>query len=91
MSEHHDTSNRRRARRAGLIGGTAAVAAMAAFAVTHGGAPTSSTLAGSGDAPVLTYAQPTVGGMNLGATATWSPPGSTLETSMAVPAIKAGG
>jgi hypothetical protein len=48
-------------------------------------------MAGSGSAPVNTsYVQPVVSGMNLGGSAVETTPPSVLETSMAVPAVKAG-
>jgi hypothetical protein len=42
--------------------------------------------AGSGSAPTnTTYKQPVVGGMNVGATATWTTPAKTPEVGKAVP------
>jgi len=81
------------AKRVGTVLGLAAVATMAALSLGRGSPAISTTnLAGSGDAPAnTTYTQPVEKGMNMGATATWAPPASTLETSMAVPPIKAGG
>jgi hypothetical protein len=93
MNDNEPTTRYRYAKRVGTTAGLAAVAAMAALSLAHGeSAPTSSTLAGSGDAPAnTTYSQPVVAGMNMGATATWATPASTLATSMAVPPLKAGG
>jgi hypothetical protein len=78
----------------GALIGAGAVAAMGALGLTCGGvgSGTGSTLAGSGDAPTGTvYVQPTVKGMEAGSTSTEGPPPTTLITSMAAPAVKAGG
>lgn len=93
MDENEPTTRYRYAKRVGTAAGLAAVAVMTALSLAHGeSAPTSTTLAGSGDAPAnTTYTQPVVAGMNMGATATWAAPASTVATSMAVPPIKAGG
>jgi hypothetical protein len=93
MDDNQPTIRYRYAKRVGTAAGLGAVAVMAALSLAHtGSAPTSTTLAGSGDAPAnTTYSQPVVAGMNMGATATWATPASTLATSMAVPPIKAGG
>jgi hypothetical protein len=82
----------RPAKRVGLALGVAAVAAMAALGLSHGGPASNSTLlAGSGDAPTnTTYAQPVVSAMNQGATATFTPPGSEPAVASAVPSVKAG-
>ena len=93
MSENEKPIQYRVARRAGMGLGVAAVAAMAALGLSHGGsAPTSTMLAGSGDAPAnTTYTQPVPSAMNQGATATWSAPASTPAVESAVPSVKAGG
>ena len=47
--------------------------------------------AGSGDAPTNSvYAQPSVTGMNMGATATFTTPATVEPTTEAVPPVKAG-
>ncbi|WP_319449873.1 MULTISPECIES: hypothetical protein [unclassified Mycobacterium] len=83
----------RHAKRVGLALGVAAVAAMAALGLSHGGpTPNSTMLAGSGDAPTnTTYTQPAVSAMNQGATATFTAPGSEPAIASAVPSVKAGG
>jgi hypothetical protein len=83
----------RRARRVGLTLGVAAVGALAALGLGHGGsAPTHTMVAGSGDAPTnTTYSQPAVGGMNVGSTSKWTPPDTEPAIASAVPAVKAGG
>lgn len=50
----------------------------------------SHAIAGSGDAPTgSTYQQPSVAPMNLGATATWTPPDRQEPTMKGVPSIHA--
>jgi hypothetical protein len=68
------------------------VAAMAALGFSHSEpSPTSTMVAGSGDAPSnTTYTQPAVSGMNVGSTATFSAPPSEPSVSSAVPSVKAG-
>lgn len=80
------------AKRIGMALGVAAAFAMGVLGIGHDGPARTTSLAGSGDAPAnTTYNQPVVAGMNMGATATWSPPATTEPTVMAVPAVKARG
>lgn len=83
----------RHAKQVGLALGVAAVAAMAALGLSHGGpTPNSTVLAGSGDAPDnTTYTQPAPSAMNVGSTATFSAPPSEPAIASAVPSVKAGG
>lgn len=72
--------------------GALAVLGALAFSTHTSGAADTTDLAGSGDAPANTvYVEPTVAPMNLGATATMQTPPSSLPTSVAVPAVRAGG
>lgn len=93
MDDKEPRNEHRFAKRVTTALGLAAVATLAALSLGHDGtAATSTTLAGSGDAPAnTTYTQPVVAGMNVGATATWAAPASTPATEKAVPPIKAGG
>jgi hypothetical protein len=91
---NHDNGNRRRRgiKTTCAVIGAGAFAALAALGVAAGShpAPAPSYRASSGDAPTnTTYAQPSVPAMNLGATATFTPPGTEAPTSMAAPLIKA--
>jgi len=70
--------------------GVAAGVALGALSVAN--SPESSTQlnANSGDAPTNTvYVSPTLNGMTMGATQTWTPPGTAEETTAAVPPVKA--
>jgi hypothetical protein len=93
MNENQNPIQHRHAKRVGLALGVAAVAAMAALGLSHGGStPTSTMVAGSGDAPSnTTYTQPAVSGMNVGSTATFSAPPTEPSIESAVPSVKAGG
>jgi hypothetical protein len=93
MDENQSAANHRVAKRVGAALGLATVGAMTALTLGHDGlTATSTTLAGSGDAPAnTTFTQPVVAGMNMGGTATWAPPATTLETPRAAPLIRAGG
>ncbi len=91
MNENQPIVDYRIARRVFAALGLGAVAALASLTLGHGDpAAARTTLAGSGDAPAnTTFTQPVVAGMNMGATATWAVPATTLETPKAVPLIKA--
>jgi hypothetical protein len=72
--------------------GASAFATLTVLTVAAGSHPGSVTdyRAGSGDAPAnTTYSVPSAPTMNLGATATFSAPGSEAPTVMASPGIKA--
>jgi hypothetical protein len=70
-------------------GAFAALTALSVAAGTHPGA-TTNYRAGSGDAPTnTTYSVPNAPTMNMGATATYSAPGTEPPTEMASPAVKA--
>jgi hypothetical protein len=75
--------------------GAGAFIALGTLSAAYGGIdikPGPRIFAGSGSAPVnTTFVQPVVGGMNLGATATWTTPESVPATTVAVPPVKAGG
>jgi hypothetical protein len=79
-----------------LVGAAFAAAAVVGAGVLTvvldgGGAGQTSTLAGSGDAPSNTMpTQPSVAGMTMGATATFTTPSSVEPTTEAVPPVKAG-
>jgi hypothetical protein len=92
MNDNQPAVDYRLAKRVGAALALGAVAAMASLTLGHGDpAATPTTLAGSGDAPAnTTFTQPVVGGMNMGATATWAAPATTLETPSAAPPIKGG-
>jgi hypothetical protein len=67
----------------------AALVALGAAAGSHPGLATNYQ-AGSGDAPTnTTYSVPNAPTMNMGATATFSAPGTEPATSMAAPQVKA--
>lgn len=73
----------------GLVGITAGVA-LGALSLASTPEPTTVPSASSGDAPTNTvYVSPTLGGMTLGATQTWAPPGTVEATGHAVPPVKA--
>lgn len=79
------------AKRAATLAGTAALVALIASAVNldNQGSPT--VVAGSGDAPTNTqFTQPSLNAMTMGASATWTTPGSVEATTLASPVIKAG-
>jgi len=91
-------TNRTLAQRCGV---KLAGAVLAAAAVVGAGALTvvldsgdsghASTLAGSGNGSAGgVYSQPTVGAMNMGATATFTTPTTVEPTTVAVPPVKAG-
>lgn len=72
----------------GLAGLSAGVA-LGALGVVNTPASTVPN-ASSGDAPTNTvYISPTLNGMTLGATQTWTPPGTVEETGLAAPPVKA--
>lgn len=73
----------------GLVGITAGIA-LGALSAASTPAPTMAPNASSGDAPTNTvYVSPTLNGMTLGATQTWTPPGTVEATIQAVPPVKA--
>ncbi|MGB8407372.1 MAG: hypothetical protein WCE30_25250 [Mycobacterium sp.] len=73
----------------GLVGITAGVA-LGALSIASTPAPTTAPNASSGDAPTNTvYVSPSVGGMTVGATQTWTPAGTAENTMQAVPPVKA--
>jgi hypothetical protein len=93
MNTKRTPSNRRGVKLVGAACAAAAVvgAGILTVALDNGSAPQTSTLAGSGDAPSNTvYVQPSVSAMTMGATATFTTPGSAPATTEAVPPIKAG-
>ncbi|MDT4999838.1 MAG: hypothetical protein QOK12_1943 [Mycobacterium sp.] len=93
MEEKNTRFDRIRVQVLGVIG-IGAFAALAVLGIAYGGSHfgAGSALAGSGDAPAnTTYVQPTVTGVTMGATATWTTPSLTAPTGKAVPALKAGG
>jgi Kef-type K+ transport system membrane component KefB len=75
--------------------GVGALIALGTLSAASGGLdikPGPRIFAGSGSAATnTTFAQPVVGAMNLGATATWTTPESVPATTVAVPPVKAGG
>jgi hypothetical protein len=79
-----------------LVGAVCAAAAVVGAGVLtvvldDGGSGHASTLAGSGDAPTNTmFIQPSVTGMTMGATATFTTPTTVEPTTEATPPIKAG-
>ncbi|WP_319450700.1 MULTISPECIES: hypothetical protein [unclassified Mycobacterium] len=92
MNRNNGNKHPRRVRATCAVVGVGAFAALAALGVAAGNhpAPASSYQASSGDAPTnTTYSQPSVPTMNMGATATFSAPGTEAPTSMAAPLIKA--
>jgi hypothetical protein len=92
MNRNNENQHRRRIKTTCAVIGVGAFAALAALGVAAGNhqAPASSYQASSGDAPAnTTYSQPSVPTMNMGATATFTAPGTEAPTSMAAPLIKA--
>jgi hypothetical protein len=74
-----------------IIGASAfATLTVLGFAAGSHSGPATNYQAGSGDAPTNTaYSVPIAPTMNLGATATFSAPGTEPATSMAAPQVKA--
>jgi hypothetical protein len=71
------------------IGAFAALAGVSAAIGSHP-ATVPNLQASSGDAPDnTTYSQPSPPTMNMGATATFTPPGTEVATPMASPSVKA--
>jgi hypothetical protein len=92
MNRNNGNQHRRGVKTTCAVIGVSAFAALAALGVAAGihPAPASSYRASSGDAPTnTTYSQPSVPTMNMGATATFTAPGTEAPTSMAAPLIKA--
>jgi hypothetical protein len=91
-------TNRTRTKRRGvklvgavLAGAAVVVAGALTVAFDGDGSGHADVLAGSGDAPTNTvYAQPSVAGMTMGATATATTPPSAPAVGDATPAVKAG-
>lgn len=70
--------------------GVAAGVALGALSLASTPDATTVPNASSGDAPTNTvYVSPTLGGMTMGATQTWTPPGTVEETTVAAPPVKA--
>lgn len=93
MEEKNTRFDRIRVQVLGIIG-IGAFGALAVLGIAYGGSHfgAGSALAGSGDAPAnTTYTQPSVEGVTMGATATWTTPSATAPTGKAVPTLKAGG
>jgi hypothetical protein len=90
MNQITRTMTSKGVKRIGMAFGVGAAFAMGVLGIGHSSPAQTTSLAGSGDAPAnTTYVQPVVGGMNMGATATWAAPATTEATMMAVPAVKA--
>jgi hypothetical protein len=86
MIDKRTQTKRLRTRTLGIVGAAAFVSlgVLSLGFGHHDG--TGVDLAGSGDAPAnTTYVQPTAGGMNMGATATWTAPGPVESVAKAVP------
>jgi hypothetical protein len=93
MEQKNTRFDRMRVQLLGIVG-IGALAALAVLGIAYGGSHfgAGSALAGSGDAPAnTTYVQPTVVGITMGATATWTTPSPSAPTGKAVPPVKAGG
>lgn len=93
MNTNRTPTSRRGLKLLGVAAAGAAVvgAGVLTAAPDNGGPPHTNTLAGSGNAPAnTTYAQPSVGNMNMGATATFTTPSSVPPVTEAVPPVKAG-
>ena len=70
--------------------GVAAGVALGAYGTIHAPAPATTPVASSGHGSTSgQYAQPTVGGMNFGATATMTTPSSVEAVPVASPPVKA--
>lgn len=74
-----------------MLAGAAVTAAALTVTFDSNDSGQANVLAGSGDAPTNTvYVQPTLGGMNMGATATFTTPSSVPPVTEASPTVKAG-
>jgi hypothetical protein len=90
MNETHRRTASTGVKRIGMTLGVCAAFTMGVLGIGHSSPARTTSLAGSGDAPTnTTYSQPVVAGMNVGATATWTPPAPTEATAMAIPAARA--
>ena len=70
--------------------GIGAGVALGAVSLAHSPDSATEMNANSGNAPTNTvYVSPTQGGMNLGATQTWTPPNTAAPSGRAEPAVKA--
>jgi len=91
--DHHPALLKRRGIKALAVVGVGAFVTLGALSAAYGGlavGPGPRLKAGSGSAPTnTTFQQPAVGGMNLGATATTTTPGSEPPITMAKPPLKA--
>jgi hypothetical protein len=93
MDTNHPVTSRRGVKLLGIAVAAAALVGAGAVTVALGGNGfgRSAMLAGSGDGSSGgVYVQPTVGGMNMGATATLTTPSSVPQVTQAVPPVKAG-
>jgi hypothetical protein len=92
INRNNENQHRRGINKTCAVIGAGAFATLAALGVATGATagPASVYRASSGDAPAnTTYAQPSVPTMNMGATATFTAPGTEAPTSMAAPLVKA--
>jgi hypothetical protein len=92
MNRNSRSPHRRGVKATCAVIGAGAFAALTALSVAAGNhpAPVSIYQASSGDAPTYTtFSHPSVPAMNLGATATFTPPGTEPATAMAAPGVKA--
>lgn len=70
--------------------GVGAGVTLGALSLAHGPDSTTEVNANSGNAPTNTvFVSPTQGGMNVGATQTWTPPGTSAPKGRAEPPVKA--
>ncbi|WP_156752420.1 hypothetical protein [Mycobacterium sp. ACS1612] len=93
MNTKRETTSRRGVKLVGAACAAAAVIGAGVLTVVIDNAESGNvaTLAGSGDGSSAgVYSQPTVAGMNMGATATFTTPATVEPTTEAVPPVKAG-
>ncbi|MDR3662922.1 MAG: hypothetical protein P4L86_21475 [Mycobacterium sp.] len=85
------TTKRRRSLLVKTFGftGIAAGVALAAFGAANAPAPTAPDASSGHGASNTVFSSPAVGDMNMGATATWTPPSEVEATPVAVPPVKA--
>jgi type IV secretory pathway VirB10-like protein len=91
IKRNNVNQHRRNAKTTFAVVGAGAFAALVALGVVGNHAATAANYqASSGDAPTnTTYAQPSVPAMSMGATATFTPPGTEAPTEVASPVVKA--
>jgi len=92
MNRNRRNPQSRRVRTTCAIIGASAFATLTVLGVAAGShsGPATNYQAGSGDAPAnTTYSVPNAPTMNLGATATFSAPGTEPPTEVAAPGVKA--